>query len=496
MTIRPEPYDALDWSAQEARELGAAAVEMWAELIESLPSLPIDRALREKEVRDAVELQVPDEPMEVEKLLTYLRSVVFEASMYPGHPGFMAYISGSGTVPGAVSDLLAAGLNQNLGAWRLSPAATEIELQLTSWLAAQFALPETAGGMMTSGGAMATFIALKAARDNRAGLDIREKGVAGIPRLVLYASEEVHIVIGRAADMLGLGTDAVRKIPIDDRYRLRPDLLAAAIERDLAGGLRPFAVVGSAGTVATGSIDPLEQIAEICRKYDLWFHVDGAYGAPAVLADDLRPRLLGIEMADSIAVDPHKWLYTPHSGGCVLVRDLQHLADAFAVHATYVHEDKKRTGRGIDLAMLGPQFSRGFQALKVWLSLLAHGRAAYGKRISHDAELARYLGSLVQERDDFELMAPVPLSICCFRYVPRNLPADEGREEYLDMLNERIMAEVQLDGRIYYSNAVLRDRFVLRACIVNFRTEAEHIDKLVEVTAEIGARLHAELRAG
>ncbi|MGH2746901.1 MAG: pyridoxal phosphate-dependent decarboxylase family protein, partial [Actinomycetota bacterium] len=234
MTPRPEPYDALDWSPQAARELGAAAVEMWAELIESLPSLPIDRALSKKEVRDAVELQVPDEPMEVEKLLAHLRSVVFEASMYPGHPGFMAYISGSGTVPGAVSDLLAAGLNQNLGGWRMSPAATEIELQLMRWFAALFRLPETAGGMMTSGGAVASFVALKAARDNRGGLEIRQKGVADSPRLVLYASEEVHAVIDRAADMLGLGTDAVRKIPTDDDYRLRPELLVAAIERDLA----------------------------------------------------------------------------------------------------------------------------------------------------------------------------------------------------------------------------------------------------------------------
>ncbi len=266
MTPRPEPYDALDWSPQAARELGAAAVEMWAELIESLPSLPIDRALSKKEVRDAVELQVPDEPMEVEKLLAHLRSVVFEASMYPGHPGFMAYISGSGTVPGAVSDLLAAGLNQNLGGWRMSPAATEIELQLMRWFAALFRLPETAGGMMTSGGAVASFVALKAARDNRGGLEIRQKGVADSPRLVLYASEEVHAVIDRAADMLGLGTDAVRKIPTDDDYRLRPELLVAAIERDLAEGRKPFAVVGTAGTVATGAVDPLERIAGICRE--------------------------------------------------------------------------------------------------------------------------------------------------------------------------------------------------------------------------------------
>jgi len=223
-------------------------------------------------------------------------------------------------------------------------------------------------------------------------------------------------------------------------------------------------------------------------------HVDAAYGGPAVLADDLRPLFAGIERADSIAFDPHKWLYTPHSGGCVLVRDLQHLADAFAVHPTYIHEDKERSGHGLDISMLGPQFSRSFQALKVWVSLLAHGRRAYAERISHDAALARYMAARVEQRPEFELAAPVNLSICCFRYVPPGLPLGAEREAYLSQLNERLMTEVQLDGRAYCSNAVLGERFVLRACIVNYRTEAEDVDALLDVAAELGARLDAELR--
>lgn len=222
-------------------------------------------------------------------------------------------------------------------------------------------------------------------------------------------------------------------------------------------------------------------------------HVDAAYGGAAVLSDELRPRLSGIERADSIAFDPHKWMYTPQSGGVVLVRDLQWLSDSFAAHATYVHEDKELTGHGIDLGMMGPQLSRSFWALKIALSLYAHGTRAYGERIAHDATLARYLAQLVEEHDELELATPVELSICCFRYVPRDLLGADA-DDYLDRLNERLMAAVQADGRVYFSNAVLRGRFVLRCCIVNFRTEAEHLERVVEVTTALGAKLDAEMR--
>jgi glutamate/tyrosine decarboxylase-like PLP-dependent enzyme len=275
---------------------------------------------------------------------------------------------------------------------------------------------------------------------------------------------------------------------------MRPDALRQAIRRDIDAGLRPFAVVGTAGTVSTGAIDPLDAIADVCQDEGVWFHVDGAYGGPAMLAPDLRPLFRGIERADSIAFDPHKWLYTPHSGGCVLVRKFDWLGESFDVAPSYVHVDKEYTGHGLDIGRMGPQFSRGFWALKIWVSLLAHGRDAYAHRISHDAALARYLGERVGERPEFELMAPVGLSICCFRFVPPGLPEWPGRDAYLDRLNERLMLEIQADGRAFCSNAVLEERFCLRACIVNFRTEAGDLDALLEVAAEIGARLDGDLR--
>jgi glutamate/tyrosine decarboxylase-like PLP-dependent enzyme len=341
---------------------------------------------------------------------------------------------------------------------------------------------------------MANFVALKAARDRTAGWDIRRDGVRDGPPLAIYESAEAHVVNDRAADMLGLGTAALRHVAVDDSYRMRVDELRDAIKTDRDHGVRPIAVVGSGGTVATGSIDPLREIADVCADERLWFHVDAAYGGPAVLADDLRPQLAGIERADSIAFDPHKWLYTPHSGGCVLVRDVRHLGDSFVVHPTYTRADKDRTGWGLDLMEHGPQFSRGFWALKVWVSLLAHGWRAYAARISHDAALARYLAARATERPEFEATAPVTLSIACFRYVPPSLGRGPGREEYLNQLNERLLTEIQLDGRVFCSNAVLNGRFVLRICIVNFRTEAEDLDALLDVASELGARLDAELR--
>src|SRR5204863_5856221 len=251
------------------------------------------------------------------------------------------------------------------------------------------------------------------------------------------------------------------KVPIGEDFRMRTDELRQAIRADRSAGSLPIALVGTAGTVATGAIDPLDELADICQDEGLWFHVDAAYGGPAVLADDLRPLFAGIERADSIAFDPHKWLYIPHSAGCVLIRESTYQAVAFLVAPPYIHLDEEHEGHGVDMGGLGPQFSRGFQALKVWVSLLAHGRRAYAERISHDAALARFMGAKVEAHPELELAAPVGLSICCFRYVPRDLPAGVDRDDYLSRLNERLMGRIQADGRAFVSNALLDGRWAL-----------------------------------
>ncbi len=502
MVERPAPVRDLDWAPKRARIFTDRVADLYEELLTQLRDLPVSRDWGTEEVRGAVAVPVPDDPMPEDELFEYLRTVTFDHSGYLGHPRFYAYISGAGTVPGAAADLLAAGLNANAGGWRLAPAATEIELGLARWFAQEmFGLPAGSGGALTSGGAMANFIALKIARDAKAGWDVRREGVAAGPPLGLYLSSETHVVSIRGADMLGLGAANVRQVPVGEDYRIRMEELRARIARDREDGVRPFAVVANAGTVSTGVVDPLAEIADLCRDEDLWFHVDAAYGGPAMLADDLRPLFAGIERADSIAFDPHKWLYTPQSGGCILVRDMELMRRAFDVdYVSYVVKDEEHTDWGIDLGRHSPNFSRGFWALKVWVSLLAHGRTAYARRISHDAELARYLGARAEELDEFELMTPVGLSITCFRYVPAELSSSgsrrdlEGRDQYLDELNNRLMTAIQLDGRVYCSNAVLGGRFCLRSCIVNYRTEAEDMDALLDVASELGGKLDAELR--
>jgi glutamate/tyrosine decarboxylase-like PLP-dependent enzyme len=494
MPEAPPPVPDLNWDPARARTFADRASDLVETFLRRLPELPVSGRWSQQDVEKGVAVDIPDQPMGDEEIFDYLQELVFDWSMYCGHPRFMAYVSGAGTVPGAVADMVASAVNMNLGGWRLAPSGTEVELALIRWFNRLFGFPDGAGGLLTSGGALANFVALKIARDAKAPWDVRNTGLAGGPPMTVYASEDVHVVTDRAADMLGLGQESVRKIPLDRGYRMRMDALGEAVAVDRAVGRLPIAVVASAGTTATGAIDPLPEIAQLCAAEGLWMHVDAAYGGPAVMAEDLRPLFVGIERADSIAFDPHKWLYTPLSGGCVLVRDGALPARSFAVDPTIIHEDKERSGHGVDLGGLGPQFSRGFQALKIWVSLLAHGRDAYARRISHDAALARYLGAVVDAHPELALAAPVGLSICCFRFVPPDLPRSSEADAYVSELNERIMTEIHLDGRVYYSNAFLDGQWALRVCIVNFRTEATDMDAVADVTVELGRRLDAELR--
>ena len=483
----PEPVRDLDWGPAEARELTGAMLDLWAELLDRMGELPVAPMATAGDVAAEMSLPIPEAPLSPDEIAALLRPLVFEHSALCGHPGFLAYISGSGTVPGAAADLLAAGLNPNVGGWSLSAGATELELHLMRWMAGRFGLPAGAGGLMTSGGAASNFTALKAARDARAPGNVRADGIDGLG-LVLYASQEAHATIAEAADMMGMGERAVRSIPTDEGFRMRAGELERAIADDLAAGMRPFCVVATAGTTATGAIDPLRAIAGICERHGLWLHVDAAYGGAAAFSPQLRPLLDGIERADSISFDPHKWLYTPQPSACLLARDPRTLRAAFSIDAAYVREDAELSGRGVNIGELGPQWSRAFIALKVWMSLAAHGTEAYARRIAHDVELARYLDDRVREHPDLESMCPVTLSIACFRYAPGGVD-----DATLDALNERLMIEIRRDGRTFPSNAVLGGRYSLRACFVNHRTEAGVVDDLVDAAVSLGSGLLTSL---
>ncbi|WP_052668511.1 pyridoxal phosphate-dependent decarboxylase family protein [Nitriliruptor alkaliphilus] len=493
---RTDPLPDLAWTPERAGAFGAMALELWQEYLTRLPELPVRRAATPAEVRAAVTRPVPDDPLPDDELFAHLRTLALENCTHTGHSGFMAYITGAGTVPGAPAALLAAGFNQNAGGWFISPGATEVETNLLTWFADRFGLPAGASGAFVAGGATANLMALTAARDHLADHDVRRDGVAAGRPMAIYASEDAHDTIDRAADLLGLGTAAVRRIPTDQRLRMPASAVAAAIEADRAAGVQPLVVVGTAGTTEFGAIDPLEELAEVAATHGCWLHVDAAYGGPAAMTAGLRGRFTGIERADSITCDPHKWLNTPISSSLVLFRDPETQYRAFTLETDYTSYDTEVVRDTVQRYQWTPQFTRPFDALPVWVSLLAHGWGTFERRITHDVALAGWLHHRVIQHPELEPTIAPELSIVGFRYVPPDLRDDPDAAGYLDDLNERILYALHDDGRVFPSNARHRGRYVLRACLLSFRTEADDVDALIERTVAIGRDLHRARSGG
>jgi glutamate/tyrosine decarboxylase-like PLP-dependent enzyme len=492
---RPERLTELDWPLERARAFAEQALDLWAEHLKALPEMPVAHPQTPGEVREALTRPVPDDPLPDGELFEHLRELILNRGTQTGHGGWFAYISGAGTVPGGPASLLAAGSNQNLGGWPLGPGATEIETQLLAWFAGRLGMPESASGAFVAGGATANLIALTVARDALAGWNVRRDGVAAGPALAVYVSDDAHETVDRAADLLGLGSAAVRRIETDSRFRVRPDALRAAIEQDISDGVRPLCVVGTAGTTELGAIDPLAELAAAAATYGCWFHVDAAYGGPAAMVDELKHLFTGIEQADSITCDPHKWLNTPISSSLVLVRDPARQLAAFTLRPDYAQLDADLEQDMVNRYQWTPQFSRPFDALPVWVSLLTHGWSAYSRRIVHDIELTHWLHHLVIGHPELEPLGEPELSIACFRYVPPDLADDGGSPGYLDELNEQIIYAVQRAGRVYPSNAVVAGSFAIRACLVGYRTEAEHVEALVDDVVRFGRQIDRQRRA-
>ena len=422
----------------------------------------------------------------------------FRYSTHNGSPRFFGYVTSSAAPIGALADMLAAAVNPNCGAWALSPIATEIENETIRWLAEFMGLPGEWDGVLVSGGNMANMVGFTVARTAKARWDIRAGGLTAkdAKPLVLYTSSETHTWINKAADVGGLGTSAVRWIPTDHELRMRADLLEEAIMADLAAGLAPFMVCGTAGTVGTGAIDPLPEISRICKKHDLWLHVDGAYGAPAVALKDASEDLKGLRLADSIAIDPHKWLYSPLEAGCLLTRHPTALHDAFAFKPHYYQFDDNEGQTVKNYFEYGPQNSRGFRALKIWLTFQQVGANGYRKTIGDEIALAHRLHELLGGHDSLE-RGTVSLSITTFRYVPpdlRGAPDDGALTNYLNELNARIVTAMRLSGEAFVSNAFVEGRFMLRVCIVNFRTTLKDVAMLPDLVVRLGRQLDATLR--
>ena len=485
----------LDMTAAEFRAAGHGLVDQIADWLERLPDGPVTHNESPADVRRALNADrgLPASGTEPRELLEEAADLLFRHSLFNGHPRFFGYITSSPAPIGALGDLLAATVNQNVGAWCLSPIATEIEAQTVRWIAELIGFPTDAGGLLVSGGNMANFVCCLAARTAKATSDVRKTGLRSMePRLRVYVSTETHTWIQKAADLFGLGTDAIRWITTDEQQRMNMSALEKQIDADRRIGELPFLVVGTAGSVSTGVVDPLAEIAAVCRRHDLWFHVDGAYGALAARVPGAPDSLRALTEADSVAVDPHKWLYAPLEAGCVLVRRPEDLLRTFSYHPSYYHFDNEVT----NYFDYGPQNSRGFRALKVWLALRQVGRSGYLSMIADDMRLARHLHALVQQHPDFEAMTQ-HLSITTFRYVPSDLRPKRGLpeiEDYLNRLNQDLLTRVEKSGEAFLSNALVGGRFALRACIVNFRTSLADIEALLSLLSRLGRKADEEMK--
>ncbi len=477
------------------RTLGHQLVDQLAAFLESVPGRPVTRDESPSQVREALGLTgpLPESGTDPARLLEETARLLFDHSLLNGHPRFFGYITAPPAPIGILGDFLASAVNPNVGAWMLSPAATEVECQTVRWIASLIGYPDDCGGLLVSGGNMANFVCFLAGRAARGGAEVREQGVGGEDRrLRVYASAETHTWIQKAADITGFGTASIRWIPTDASLRMDIAALRRSIEADAAAGDVPCLVVGTAGSVSTGAVDPLPEIAAVCREHGAWFHVDGAYGGFAAAVPDAPDDLRGLAQADSVAVDPHKWLYAPLEAGCALVRNAEALRAAFAYHPPYYHFEERAT----NYVDYGPQNSRGFRALKVWLALRQVGAAGYRQMIGDDIRLSRAMAEAVRSHAELEFVTQ-SLSITTFRFVPqevRTQPGSAETERYLDALNRELLDRLQRGGEAFVSNAVVGGRYLLRACIVNFHTSRADVEALPGIVARVGRKAHEQLR--
>jgi aromatic-L-amino-acid/L-tryptophan decarboxylase len=470
------------------RDIGHRLVDQIGNFLDALPHGPVTPAESPETVRALLDsgLGIPEIGADAGELVSTTADLLFRHSLLNGHPRFLGYITSSPAPIGMLADFLAAAVNSNVGAWKLAPLATEIEAQTVRWIADFIGYPADCGGLLVSGGNMANFVGLLAARTAKAGWDVRKAGLTGgeSKRLCCYASKETHTWIQKAADMLGFGTDSIRWIPTDDKQRMDVSALERRIREDRERGSQPFAVVGTAGSVSTGAVDALPDIAALCREQKLWFHVDGAYGGFAAMVPEAPDDLRGLAAADSIAVDPHKWLYAPLEAGCALIRSSRDLLNAFSYQPPYYNFNEE----AINYFDFGPQNSRGFRALKVWLALRQAGRAGYLRMIADDMRLARHLHRILGVHPEFEVFTQ-NLSITTFRYIPESLRSGIGTEKVESMLNrinQELLNKLDESGEAFLSNAIIDGRYVLRICVVNFRTSLRDIEAIPELVARLG----------
>src|SRR5579885_17700 len=520
----------LDLAPEELRALAGVFQELALDYVESSGALPVFPDTSAEAVAELFRASLPEEGVSLGDIAHGCRKIIRQ-SRQNGHPRMFGYVASPASPVGAFASLLAATLNSNVTWWRSAPAATEVERTVVGWLAEMIGFAgadknQASGGLLTSGGSMANLNALFVAHRTKArefahsdssntegtprdgasqdSHDASREGLwnAGAP-MTIYASDQIHLSVPKAADILGIGRGQVRVVPSEEDFRVDVRALRESIEADSRAGLRPFCVVASAGTVSTGAVDPLAEVARVARERSLWLHVDGAYGALAASAPGKRKFFAGLEEADSVSLDPHKWLYTPLGCGCLLFRDSGLARAPFAgTEEGYIKVFEREEDEAFAFWDYGTELSRPFRALKVWAALLYYGARRLSASIEEDCALAELMAERVRASEEFELLAPVTLGICCFRYLPtsarRELEGAAGEDERgrvnarLDELNARVMHCVQRGGVAYVSNAMLRGRFALRASITNFRTTRRDIEITLDAVRRAAREIEKE----
>ena len=467
-----------DMSPEEFRQYGHQLIDWIADFFAHIDDIPVLPDVAPGDIRKQLPDAAPKDGEPMERILQDIDRVIMPGMTHWNHPKFYAYFSITGSMPGILGELLAAAFNVNGMLWKTCPSATELEQVVLDWLRQMLCLPESFWGIVYDTASVSSMHAVAAAREQLRDLQFREKGMAGrgeVPRLRMYASDQAHSSIDKAAIALGIGIEGIRKIPSDDQFRMIPDALAAAIAEDRAAGWQPFCVVATVGTTSTTSIDPVPAIADICEREGLWLHVDAAYGGSAAVVPEMQHVLEGCDRADSIVVNPHKWLFVPIDFSAFYTRKPDVLRQAFSLVPEYL---RTREDSEVENFMdYGIQLGRRFRALKMWFVLRYFGQEGIAARIRKHIQLAQGLARRIDEHPDFERMAPTPFSTVCFRAHPPGLQ-DEAE---LDALNERLLEAINADREIFLSHTKLRGRFVLRFAIGNIRTEAYHIDRAWEI---------------
>src|SRR5512143_1229378 len=478
MTFEEESLDPQDWAA--LRELGHRMVDDMLTYLQTVRERPVWQPMPDR-VKEHLQQPLPREPQGVADAYEDFVTNVLPYPLGNIHPRFWGWVIGTGTPFGVLAEMLAAAMNPNMGGG--DHVANDVERQVLDWCKEMLGFPLDASGILVSGGSMANFVGLAVARNTQAGFNVREKGVAAAPQpMTFYGSVEMHSCQQKAVELLGLGNEALRRIPVNADYQIDLGALDRAIQADRAAGYHPLGVIGNAGTVNTGAIDDLNALADLCQREQLWFHVDGAFGALAAVSPELRPLVRGMERADSIAFDLHKWMYMPFEVGCTLVCNEEAHRRAFSLTPEYLsHFERGAAGGSHWFNEYGLQLTRGFRALKVWLSIKEHGSAKYGRLIKQNVDQCHYLVGLIKATPELELMAPAPLNIVCFRYKAAGLDV-----EALNRLNQEIMFELHEQGIAVPTYTMLDGKFAIRVAHTNHRTRYEDFDLLVREVVRLG----------